>query len=139
MPRANHEEMSHSAGRPAVFGADELRDIWIHVQFLAAVTGKPIFELCGGREAARLSWFSAGMGDGPLREKDPRITHAVRGATLRRRYYQAQKLLDDEREPYRRLRELGASSPRFTPVSPTEAFWRKLLTERLENFRAKLP
>ena len=116
---------SRSAGRPRFFDADELREVWLHVEECKARTGLSANKVCHG---GPLAWFNVGRGG-------PKRVHCSGGETLRRRYQEACRLLRDEREEHEALvlalARAGAGTPAADRQPPTAAWWQDELRRRL--------
>lgn len=133
---ANLGDRGSRRGRPKHFGPDELRDVWVHMQAIAVITGEPVSKLCSGRHAASFEWWQSGaLAPEPENSMGPTVIHRAEGETLRRRYYEAAKFLEAESEPYKWLWDRGYRSSKFEEISPTERFWRRLVEERVHSFR----
>lgn len=69
--------------------------------------------------------------------RDPTRNYAIRRETLRARYCEAVRLLEEEREGRERLirslRACGGSSPQEHAPLPTASFWQELLAARLRS------
>ncbi len=113
------------AGRPKFFGEDELREVWLHVEEAKARTGRSANEVCGERP---LTWFNVGRGG-------PKRIRCSAENTLLRRYQEACRLLQDEREEREALRQAlrvaGASAPWADEQLSIAAWWNAELRRRL--------
>jgi hypothetical protein len=116
-----------AAGRPHYFGADELMEVWLAVQEHCARHERSVYKACQELELR----FQV------MASRDPTRNYTIRRETLRDRYYEAVRLLKEEREEreelIRSLRACGAASLQEQEPLPLASFWQELLAARLKS------
>lgn len=116
------------AGRKLHYGDQQLMEVWVFVQVGILRSGLTVEQFCRQYE---FNWIQGGC----IRsaEKADRktgraaIAHKARGATLRRRYYEAVAHLEAAQEGHRLAWEKGFRYKGMEPISPTEKWWRSFL------------
>lgn len=86
-------EVKKEGGRPKDFDPQKLMDLWLFVEIGAAREKLTVHAFC---RKAQFKWHAAG---GP---KSATVVKSVKGATLHKRYYEAQSLLEKESQAYRK-------------------------------------
>src|SRR6185437_2952987 len=112
---------AHSAaggrhGRREFYGGYNLMLVWLYVEFMKARTGLPVSKICS-LPRGELNWLKAA---GRILNKQALADHIynqAKGETLRRRYYQAVKMLRAEAAS---LRGMHGKSSVLGAVSQTE-------------------
>jgi len=116
-------EEEKKGGRPKDFDSQSLMDLWLFVEEGAARKNLSIHAFCG---KAEFKWHAVG---GP---KGATVVRSVKGATLHKRYYEAQSFLEKQSEAYRKKGvriKLGGKEIDY--MSPVERYWRTELERRL--------
>lgn len=119
-------EPPKKVGQPKFFDEEALMHVWVYVRKMMRLHRLSAIKAC---RQGSFSWIQGGGGR-------VKVLRTIRGATLRRRYQEAEAFIRRESEVYWFLEQgrlIGRGEQLIRTPSPTEAWWNKLLDEQLRE------
>jgi len=101
---------AHAVGRKKDYDADALRDVWVFVEAGRALNKRTVKAFCAN---ARFMWVEGGS-------RGVKVSKEIGGETLRRRYQDAARYMQDA-------------------SAPVKKFWRQLAENRIAQLSGKDP